>query len=105
MPARVSVRGWRGETWWSKAQRGASANYDKTATHGLFLALATAANPSSQILSAVQMLAHLGELEAAAKLEKALSATFASGMVPLDLGGPATTAQMTDAIIRNIFEL
>jgi isocitrate dehydrogenase (NAD+) len=62
----------------------------------------TAANPSSQILSAVQMLAHLGEFEAAAKLEKALSATFASGTVPLDLGGSATTAQMTDSIVRHL---
>jgi isocitrate dehydrogenase (NAD+) len=63
------------------------------------------ANPTALIQSAVMMLHHLGESEAARRIEKALLAVFASGDVRTgDLGGSATTAEFTDALCKRITE-
>jgi isocitrate dehydrogenase len=64
------------------------------------------ANPTALILSAVMMLRHLGEFEAAAKIENAIYVTLEEGKkVPADLagGGPfATTDEFTDEVIANL---
>jgi len=60
-------------------------------------------NPTATILSGVLMLRHLGEIEKADRLEKAVAQVIATGeAVTYDLGGSATTSQMTKAIIRNL---
>eukprot|EP00730_Choanoeca_flexa_P013396 TRINITY_DN5271_c0_g1_i1.p1 TRINITY_DN5271_c0_g1~~TRINITY_DN5271_c0_g1_i1.p1 ORF type:complete len:368 (+),score=79.04 TRINITY_DN5271_c0_g1_i1:36-1139(+) len=60
------------------------------------------ANPSSQILSGCMMLSHLGEHEAAARLEKALKDTFAEGVLPYDLGGKSSTKVITNRIVKKL---
>jgi isocitrate dehydrogenase (NAD+) len=61
------------------------------------------ANPTALMQSAVLMLAHIGEREAAQKLQKAIYAVYAEGKwLTGDVGGSASTFQFTEAIIRNI---
>ena len=61
------------------------------------------ANPTALIQSAVMMLHHLGEAEAATRIEKALLAIFARGNVRTgDLGGSATTSEFTDSFCKAI---
>jgi len=61
------------------------------------------ANPTALMLSAVLMLNHLGEREAARRLRYAVERTYAAGLhLTPDVGGAATTAQFTDAVIRNL---
>jgi tartrate dehydrogenase/decarboxylase/D-malate dehydrogenase len=60
------------------------------------------ANPIGTIWSAALMLDHLGLADAAAQLMRALEATTASGTLTPDLGGRATTTQVTDAILDNL---
>ncbi len=59
------------------------------------------ANPAATMLSAAMMLHHLGEHEAGKKLHDAVIAVMAekSSITP-DLGGNATTAQFTEAVIQ-----
>ncbi|CCW34597.1 NAD-dependent isocitrate dehydrogenase [Chthonomonas calidirosea] len=58
------------------------------------------ANPIALILSAVMMLRHLGEQAAANRIENAVMKVMAEGKVRTrDMGGDATTDQITDAII------
>jgi len=60
-------------------------------------------NPTAMILSGVLMLRHLGENEKADRLEGAVAQVIAQGeTVTYDLGGTATTSQMTKEIIRNL---
>jgi isocitrate dehydrogenase len=62
-------------------------------------------NPTAMILSAVLMLRHLGELEAAASIENAVMATLASGIRTRDVmgdEGSVGTRAYTDAIIGNL---
>jgi len=60
-------------------------------------------NPTAIILSAVLMLKHIGEHEAADKLFKAIAEVIAEGKhVTYDLGGTATTSQMAEAIAKKI---
>lgn len=60
-------------------------------------------NPTALILSAKLMLEHLGELDAAARLEKAVSAVIAEGkQVTYDMGGTAGTREMGQAIIAKL---
>lgn len=61
------------------------------------------ANPTALMLSAVLMLEHLGEREAARRLRYGIERTYAEGshLTP-DVGGGATTAQFTEAVIRNL---
>ena len=58
------------------------------------------ANPIALILSAGMMLAHLGEGEAAHRVEHAVEKVLAEGSIQTgDLGGTATTTEITAAII------
>lgn len=60
-------------------------------------------NPSAIILSAVLMLKHIGEKEAADKVFKATAEVIKEKRsVTYDLGGEASTSQMADAIIAKI---
>jgi isocitrate dehydrogenase (NAD+) len=59
------------------------------------------ANPTALMQSATLMLAHLGEHEAAAKLQNAIVAVYADGKhLTRDVGGSASTTEFTDAVIR-----
>lgn len=58
------------------------------------------ANPTALVKSAALMLAHIGELSAAERLEAAVDRVIASGEArTTDLGGDANTEQFTEAII------
>jgi len=60
------------------------------------------ANPAAMLRSAALMLAHgLGEPEQAQRLEAAVDAALAASPTP-DLGGTATTAELTDAVLREL---
>ena len=57
------------------------------------------ANPIGTFWTAVMMLEHLGEKRAAVKLMQTIeTVTRAGASLPIDLGGQATTAQVTDAV-------
>ncbi|HVX47246.1 MAG TPA: tartrate dehydrogenase [Mycobacteriales bacterium] len=56
------------------------------------------ANPIGQIWSGAMMLDSLGHPEAAAHVQKAFETTLAQGIQPPDLGGTATTSEMTQAV-------
>ena len=61
------------------------------------------ANPTALLLSAVMMLRHLGEQEKADKIGKAVLSVLTEGRtVTGDLGGTASTAEYTDAVIQAI---
>ena len=61
------------------------------------------ANPVSMILSVAMMLREsFGELAGAEMIEEAVDKTFNQGILTRDLGGQATTAEMTAAIIANL---
>jgi isocitrate dehydrogenase (NAD+) len=58
------------------------------------------ANPTALMQSAVLMLAHIGELEAAARLQAAITKVYADGAhLTGDVGGQASTTGFTDAVI------
>jgi len=58
------------------------------------------ANPTAITLSAVLMLEHLGEKEAAVRIQSALETVFQEGRhLTRDLGGTASTTEFTDAVI------
>ncbi|HTJ27691.1 MAG TPA: tartrate dehydrogenase [Candidatus Limnocylindria bacterium] len=57
------------------------------------------ANPVGSLWSAVMMLEHLGESAAAARLMKAVETVTGDGIVTPDLGGNATTEDVTKAVI------
>jgi len=56
------------------------------------------ANPYGTIWSGALMLEHLGELQAAREIMKALDKTTAEGMLPADLGGKATTSEIAQRV-------
>ena len=60
------------------------------------------ANPSAAILSAAMMLTHLGYSEEADRVEAAVERVLAEGPRTGDLGGDATTDEMTAAIIDQL---
>jgi tartrate dehydrogenase/decarboxylase/D-malate dehydrogenase len=61
------------------------------------------ANPIGTFWSAVMMLEHLGQPEAAAVLMRAIEAVTADpALHPRDLGGKATTAEVTRAVCKRI---
>jgi isocitrate dehydrogenase (NAD+) len=61
------------------------------------------ANPTALMLSAVMLLIHIGETEAAHKLQSAVEAVYREGKHTTgDVGGPASTEEFTDAVIRTI---
>lgn len=60
------------------------------------------ANPIGAILSAAMLLQHVGQAEAAQRVESAVRRALADGVLTRDLGGTATTRAMTDAIIARL---
>ncbi|WP_299786426.1 tartrate dehydrogenase [uncultured Marivita sp.] len=56
------------------------------------------ANPVATFWTASQMLDHLGESEAALRLMRAVEKVCADGIVTPDVGGTATTQDVTDAV-------
>jgi isocitrate dehydrogenase (NAD+) len=61
------------------------------------------ANPTALMLSAVQMLAHIGEKEAAQRMHSAILAVFADGKaLTKDLGGSAKTNEFARAVVEKI---
>ena len=58
------------------------------------------ANPIGAILSAAMLLGHLGEREAAGRVERAVAGTIAAGITTADLGGRATTQAGDRADLR-----
>jgi isocitrate dehydrogenase (NAD+) len=60
-----------------------------------------AANPTALLLSALMMLEHIGEREAARRIRRALEKTLGDPQTRTrDLGGSATTTAFTDAVCR-----
>ncbi|HEY1338932.1 MAG TPA: isocitrate/isopropylmalate family dehydrogenase [Bryobacteraceae bacterium] len=61
------------------------------------------ANPTALMQSAVLMLAHIGEREAAARLQQAICEVYEErDNLTGDVGGRASTQEFTDAVIRRV---
>ena len=60
------------------------------------------ANPIGSFWTAVMMLEHLGEAAAARHLMSAIETVTSSSELPADLGGTATTAQVTEAVCQTV---
>ena len=60
------------------------------------------ANPVATFWTGAQMLEHLGEPKAAAQLMQAVDTVCAAGVLTPDVGGTATTRDVTDAVIKAI---
>jgi tartrate dehydrogenase/decarboxylase/D-malate dehydrogenase len=60
------------------------------------------ANPVATFWTAAQMLDHLGEGEASERLMRAVERVTAAGILTPDVGGSATTKDVTDAVIDAI---
>jgi tartrate dehydrogenase/decarboxylase/D-malate dehydrogenase len=60
------------------------------------------ANPMATMFSAAMMLEHLGEPLAAAALERAIVQTLAARVHTPDLGGQATTREVTGAVLQSL---
>ncbi len=61
------------------------------------------ANPMAALFSAAMMLEHLGEAEAAAALHQAVVGVLAAGAILTpDLGGSATTVEVTEAVLNRL---
>lgn len=59
------------------------------------------ANPTAILMSGIMMLDHLGEGDAARRVEGALHKVYREGrMLTKDVGGSASTTEFTDAVIR-----
>ena len=59
-------------------------------------------NPVATFWTAAQMLEHLGERDAAARLMRAVETVTAEGVLTPDVGGTATTQEVTEAVCRAI---
>ena len=89
-----------------------SASVGEAGTPGVFepvhgsapdIAGTGAANPLATILSAALLLRHGLEREAeAAAIESAVDRALEAGLRTADLGGPATTAEATGAVLANL---
>ena len=62
------------------------------------------ANPVATILAAAQLLESLGETAAAHTIQQAVHRTLAAGVLSPDLGGKATTEEVTNAVIEQYSE-
>jgi tartrate dehydrogenase/decarboxylase/D-malate dehydrogenase len=60
------------------------------------------ANPVATFWTAAQMLDHLGEGEASARLMRAVERVTEAGILTPDVGGKATTKEVTDAVVDAI---
>ena len=61
------------------------------------------ANPVAAFWTAAQMLDHLGEAEASARLMHAVERVTGAGILTPDVGGTATTKDVTDAVVEAIY--
>ena len=61
------------------------------------------ANPVAAFWTACQMLDHLGEPDASIRLMRGIETVCAAGISTPDVGGTATTRQVTEAVINAIF--
>lgn len=58
------------------------------------------ANPTALMLSAVMMLRHIGEVDAATRLQSAIEKVYREGTcLTSDVGGKASTTQFTDCVV------
>jgi isocitrate dehydrogenase (NAD+) len=63
------------------------------------------ANPTALMMSSVMMLTHLGETEAAHKLQSGIESVYREGKyLTGDVGGSASTEEFTDAVVKTIKE-
>ncbi|MCM2443523.1 tartrate dehydrogenase, partial [Agrobacterium vitis] len=60
------------------------------------------ANPIATFWTAAQMLEHLGERDAAARLMSAVERVTEAGILTPDVGGTANTSQVTEAVCNAI---
>ena len=60
------------------------------------------ANPVASFWTAAQMLDHLGEADASARLMRAVEKVTGAGIVTPDVGGTATTKDVTNAVVEAI---
>jgi isocitrate dehydrogenase (NAD+) len=61
------------------------------------------ANPTALMQSARLMLAHIGEREAAVRMQRAIEAVYAEGRhLTRDVGGSADTGEFTDAVVAKL---
>ncbi|MBI5714973.1 MAG: isocitrate/isopropylmalate dehydrogenase family protein, partial [Chloroflexi bacterium] len=60
------------------------------------------ANPIGAILSSAMMLHHLKQGDAASRVRRAVDETLKAGVLPKDLGGKATTKEVTKAVSSNL---
>lgn len=60
------------------------------------------ANPVATFWTAAEMLSWLGEGEAARELMASVERVCASGVMTVDLGGTATTKEVTAAVVADI---
>ena len=60
------------------------------------------ANPVATFWTAGQMLDHLGRSDAANRLMAAVDAVCGAGITTPDVGGTATTKDVTDAVIAHL---
>jgi tartrate dehydrogenase/decarboxylase/D-malate dehydrogenase len=60
------------------------------------------ANPLGAIWSAALMLEHLGEAEGSRRLIAAVEAVCREGILTRDIGGPASTAEVGDAVAKRV---
>jgi tartrate dehydrogenase/decarboxylase/D-malate dehydrogenase len=60
------------------------------------------ANPVATFWTAAMMLEHIGEADAAKRLMAAVERVCADGVLTADVGGKATTAEVTDAVCAAI---
>ena len=63
------------------------------------------ANPTALMMSSVMMLTHLGETDAAHKLQSGIESVYREGKyLTGDVGGSASTEEFTDAVVKTIKE-
>ena len=63
------------------------------------------ANPTALMMSSVMLLTHLGEADAAHKLQSSIEKVYADGNhLTGDVGGSASTEEFTEAVIKTIKE-
>ena len=61
------------------------------------------ANPTAMMLSAVMLLRHIGEVDAAQRLESAVESVYREGKTLTgDIGGSATTQEFTEAVVKKL---
>jgi isopropylmalate/isohomocitrate dehydrogenase-like protein len=60
------------------------------------------ANPLASLFAVAMMLEHLGEKKSAQRVRQAIIKTTAFGTKTFDLGGKASTTEVTDAVINNL---